>query len=106
MFEFAKAYVRLCARGEETSAAEHRFVSTDPHSVVKTSRAHEVLKWDTAGVEHCNCGPIKTSVCVHLCVCVCVCSCPGPIKVLSCVSWGLVVERRITLSKVTCVTAP
>lgn len=48
--------------------AGHRFFSADAHTVVKTSRAHEVLKWDTAGVQHCNCGPIKTSVCVCVCM--------------------------------------
>lgn len=51
------------------------FVSAEATlTVAKTSRTHEVFKWDTAGIQHCNCGPIKTSVCcVDVCVSMCVC---------------------------------
>lgn len=52
-------------------------------------------------------GTIKPSLCIYLCVCtIRVSSNPGAIKVLSCVSWGLVVGRRIAHSKATCVSTP
>ncbi len=53
--------------------AGHRFVLAEAtHTIVQTSRAHEVLKRDTAGVQRCNSGANKDfCVCVYVFVYVC-----------------------------------